>query len=103
MAQFIVNGGKMNLYINQYMSEEDYGLFKGKYDDYFDKRLASSLLEMQKTFSQRDEHFFQCLAYLIQSQRINVKVIVFVKGGLPHEKYGIFTDEYGNKIYFVVR
>ena len=100
MAQFIVNGGKMNLYINQYISEEDYGLFKGKYDNYFDKRLVSSLLEMQKTFSQRDEHFFQCLAYLIQSQRINVKVIVFVNGGLPHEKYGIFADEYGNKIYF---
>lgn len=37
MAQFIVNGGKMNLYINQYMSEEDYGLFKGKYDNYFEK------------------------------------------------------------------
>ena len=100
MAQFIVNGGKMNLYINQYMSEDDYGLFKGKYDNYFDKRLVSSLLEMQKTFSQRDEHFFQCLAYLIHTKRINVKVIVFVNGGLPHEKYGIFTDEYGNKIYF---
>ena len=42
MAQFIVNGGKMNLYINQYMSEEDYGLFKGKYDDYFD-RVSSSM------------------------------------------------------------
>lgn len=100
MAQFIVNGGKMNLYINQYMSEEDYELFKGKYDNYFDKRLVSSLLEMQKTFSHRDEHFFQCLAYLIHTKRINVKVIVFVNGGLPHEKYGIFTDEYGNKIYF---
>ena len=100
MAQFIVNGGKMNLYINQYMSEDDYGLFKGKYDNYFDKRLVSSLHEMQKTFSQRDEHFFQCLAYLIHTKRINVKVIVFVNGGLPHEKYGIFTDEYGNKIYF---
>lgn len=100
MAQFIVNGGKMNLYINQYMSEEDYELFKGKYDNYFDKRLVSSLFEMQKAFSQRDEHFFQCLAYLIHTNRINVKVIVFVKGGLPHEKYGIFTDEYGNKIYF---
>lgn len=100
MAQFIVNGGKMNLYINQYMSEEDYRLFKGKYDNYFDKKIATSLLEMQKTFSQRDEHFFQCLAYLIKTKRINVKVIVFVKGGLPHEKYGIFTDENGNKIYF---
>ena len=51
MAQFIVNGGKMNLYINQYMSEEDYELFKGKYDNYFDKRLVSSLFEMQKAFT----------------------------------------------------
>ena len=37
---------------------------------------------------------------MIKTKRINVKVVVFVKGGLPHEKYGIFTDENENKIYF---
>lgn len=100
LAQFIVNGGQMNLYINQYMSEDDYDLFKGKFDNYFDKRLVNSLHEMEKTFSQRDVHFFQCVAHLILTKRINVKIIVFLKGGLPHEKYGIFSDEYGNKIYF---
>lgn len=33
-------------------------------------------------------------------KRINIKIVVLCNGGLPHEKYGIFTDEIGNKIYF---
>lgn len=100
MAQFIVNGGTMNLYINKYISHEDYELLKGVHDNKFDDELASHFCTLKKTLERRDEHFFQCLAYLIQAKRINIKIIVLNNGGLPHEKYGIFTDEYDNKIYF---
>lgn len=100
MARFITNKGYMNLYINKYITKEDYELLKGKYDNKFDEELAESYINLQKTFEKRDEHFFQCLAYLIQTNRINVKIVVLTDGGLPHEKYGIFTDELGNKIHF---
>lgn len=100
MAQFIVNNGHMNLYINKYISNEDYALLKGKYDEKFDEELVTSFIRLKKTFDQRDEHFFQCLAYLIATCRVNVKIVVLTDGGLPHEKYGIFTDESGNKIHF---
>lgn len=101
MARFIVNGGHMNLYINQYISQEDYSLLKGQHDNNkFDKELVEKFQSLLHTFEKRDEHFFQCLAYLIQEKRINIKIVVLANGGLPHEKYGIFTDELGNKIYF---
>ena len=100
MARFILNGGVMNLYINQYVSNEDFELLKGCHDNKFDDTLALSFNQLKNTFQKRDIHFFQCLAYLIQSARINVKIVVLKNGGLPHEKYGIFTDEHGNKLYF---
>lgn len=101
MAKFIANGGVMNLYINKYVSDEDYELLKGRYDNKFDDELVSQFHTLKKTFEKRDEHFFQCLAYLIQSEKINIKIIVFKNGGIPHEKYGIFTDEIDNKVYFI--
>ena len=100
MARFILNGGVMNLYINQYVSQEDFELLKGSHDNKFDDTITLTFNQLKATFQKRDEHFFQCLAYLIQSSRINVKIVVLNNGGLPHEKYGIFTDEKGNKIYF---
>lgn len=100
MARFIVNGGQMNLYINQYISKDDYDLLKGKHDDRFDEGLIDQFQSLLHTFEKRDTHFFECLAYLIQAKRINIKIVVLANGGLPHEKYGIFTDEVGNRIYF---
>lgn len=100
MARFIANGGCMNLYINKYVSAEDYSLLKGDYDHKYDEELAISFSQLKQTFQQRDEHFFKCLAYLIEHGRINVKIVMLTGGGLPHEKYGIFTDEDGHKIHF---
>lgn len=100
MAQFIANNGRMNMYINKYISMDDYALLKGEYDEKFDEELVRSFTHLKNTFDQRDEHFFKCLAYLITTNRVNVKIVVLTDGGLPHEKYGIFTDENGNKIHF---
>lgn len=100
MASFIFNGGVMNLYINQYVSNEDYELLKGNYDNKYDDSLVLTFNRLKSTFQNRDEHFFRCLAYLIQSSRINIKIVVLCNEGIPHEKYGIFTDECGNKIAF---
>lgn len=100
MAKFITNNGCMNLYINKYISNEDYALLKGEYSDNFDEELMMSFNRLKKTFDERDEHFFRCLSYLINTCRVNIKIVVLADGGLPHEKYGIFTDELGNKIHF---
>ena len=101
LAMFIVNGGRMNIHINRYVTKDDWDLLKSNPDKIdFDQDLLLSYANLKKTLSQRDSHFFECLALLIREKRLNIKIIVLDNGGLPHEKYGIFTDENNNKIYF---
>ncbi len=100
IAHFISNGGIMRMYINQHLTEEDYHLLRDNAKVEFDERILNSFLELKKTFSNRDEHFFKCLSFLIQNKRIEIKIVVPKTGGLAHEKFGIFTDKENNKVAF---
>ena len=99
-ARFIVNGGNMRLYINEHISEEDYNLFKSGNPDGLEKDLLERYADLKKTLSKRDEHFFKCLALLLQQDRIRVRIVVKKNGGLAHQKVGVFTDKNGDKVCF---
>lgn len=99
-AHFICNGGNMRLYINQYLTEDDYKLLQNKEIVDFEERILQSFFLLKTTLSKRDEHFFKCLSYLIQTKRIDIKIVIPQKGGLAHEKFGIFTDENNDKVAF---
>ncbi len=99
-SHFISNGGKMRMYINQYLTEDDYTLLQNNQIIDFEERILQSFNALKTTFSQRDEHFFKCLSYLIQTNRIEIKIIIPIDGGLAHEKFGVFTDENGDRVAF---
>lgn len=99
-ARFISNGGNMRLYINQYLTEDDYNLLKTNKQIDFEERILQSFYDLRKTLSYRDEHFFNCLSFLIQKSRIEIKIVVPKAGGLAHEKFGIFKDENNDKVAF---
>lgn len=99
-ARFICNNGNMRLYINQYLTEDDYKLLQNNETVDFEERILQSFFTLKKTLSKRDEHFFQCLSYLIQRNRIEIKIVIPKDGGLAHEKFGIFTDENSDKVAF---
>ncbi len=99
-AHFISNGGKMRMYINQFLTEDDYNLLKENKTVDFEDYILKSYNELKTTLSKRDEHFFKCLSFLIQKNRIEIKIVVPKYGGLAHEKFGIFTDSNGNKVAF---
>jgi len=99
-AHFISNSGKMRMYINQYLTEEDYNLLKDNQTIDFEECILQSFNTLKTTLSKRDEHFFKCLSYLIQTNRIEIKIIIPKDGGLAHEKFGVFTDENGDKVAF---
>lgn len=100
IAHFISNGGNMRLYINQYLTEEDYKLLQISEKVDFEDYILQSFYALRKALSQRDEHFFKCLSYLIQTNRIEIKIAVPKDGGLAHEKFGIFTDQNNDKVAF---
>ena len=104
-AIFIANGGRMRVVINDILSEEDKrAIILGQSEKISDKlceKIISDIEKMKTTFSQADELFFRCFAYLISIKRIEFIATLSVHGGLAHDKYGIFTDEKGNKVAFI--
>lgn len=61
-AKFISNGGTMRLYINQYLSEEDYVAITTLPVEILDRKLIADFESMRNLLSKRDRHFFNCLS-----------------------------------------
>jgi len=93
-ATFIRNGGVMRMAINHIVTDKDKQAIEageeGKIDAPFD---LTDIEEIRKGLDEYGEHFFHCLAYLIQEHRIQIKIIK-PKGsnGLAHTKRGQFSD-----------
>ena len=99
-ARFITNGGRMRLYINQYLSDEDYDALVSQ-PEKIEESVIQNFYSMFKILSKRDQHFFNCLSYLIQTGRIDIRIIIPKTGGIAHQKFGVFTDEENNKVSFI--
>lgn len=103
-ALFIANGGKMRVVINDILSPEDKAAIeKGQFDyiDSFEEMIISDIRRLSEILSKEDEQFFNCLSYLISIKRIEFVATLSAKGGLAHDKYGIFTDANGYKVAFI--
>lgn len=93
-ATFIRNGGIMRMAINHIVSEKDKHAIEtgmvGNIDAPFD---ITNIEELRKGLDEYGEHFFNCIAYLIQEHRIQIRIIK-PKGssGLAHTKRGQFSD-----------
>lgn len=95
-ANFIYSGGKMKLIINNVLSEKDkIAIDEGQNNDSSIYNISlDNIYKLRSTLDSYGTHFFQCLAYLIASKRITVKIIQPKFGhGISHYKSGIFSDE----------
>ena len=102
-ALFIANGGRMRVVINHILSEQDkLAIEKGQSGiiDSFEDKILNNVTQLCSTLSRQDEQFFNCFSYLISIDRIEFVATVSTQGGLGHDKYGVFTDERGNKVAF---
>lgn len=100
-ASFLYNGGKMNLIINDILTEQDkIAIANGELDTpipFFD---ITDIERLKKTLSERDTHFFECLTWLIRNNRLDIKIIAPISGvGISHTKTGVFSDGV-NKVGF---
>lgn len=97
-ASFLYNGGRMRLIVNDILTEQDKkAITNGVLDTplpFFD---ITNIEELKDTLSERDTHFFDCLAWLIRNNRLEIKVIAPKDGiGISHTKVGIFSDGVNN-------
>ena len=93
-ASFIYNGGKMRMIINDILSSDDVTAISMAHDGndlpFFDLK---NLEQLSYTLNKRDKHFFECLAWLIRNDRIEIKIVRMVNGsGIAHTKCGTFSD-----------
>ena len=93
-AVFLYNGGRMRMVINDILSMDDkHAIMAGESDvaiPYFD---LQNLQEVKNTLSERDKHFFECLAWLIRNERLELRIVVPKDGeGIAHSKCGLFAD-----------
>jgi superfamily II DNA or RNA helicase len=103
-AVFISSGGRMRVLINDVLSVQDKtailnGLNNEEID--FESRILNNIKELKNTLSHENELFFKCFSYLISVDRIQFVATTSAKGGLSHDKYGIFTDRENNKVAFI--
>lgn len=93
-AAFLYNGGKMRMIINDILSTEDKrAIIVADSCDDVDYFNLQDLGGMSDTLSKRNQHFFECLAWLIRHNRIEIKVVVPKAGeGIAHSKCGVFFD-----------
>lgn len=100
-ASFLYNGGRMNLIINDILTEQDkIAIAKGELDTpipFFD---IADIEKLKNILSERDIHFFECLTWLIRNNRLDIKIIAPISGvGISHTKTGVFNDGV-NKVGF---
>ena len=102
-ALFIANGGKMRIVINDILSEKDkLAIEKGISEQvYFEEKTLQNVSKLIDVLSVESEQFFRCLSYLISVNRLEFVATVSTKGGLGHDKYGVFTDKRGDKVAFI--
>ena len=84
----------MRMVVNDILSEEDINAISlGEADSnlpFFD---LQDLENTKAVLSERDTHFFECLAWLIRHERLEVKIITTKSDtGIAHSKCGIFSD-----------
>lgn len=93
-ATFIRNGGIMRMAINHIVSQKDKeAIAKGEEGNICLPYDLTDFAKLRQSLDEYGEHFFRCLAYLIQEHRIQIKIIK-PKGtnGVSHTKRGQFSD-----------
>lgn len=102
ISLLIKNDGKMKLLTSPILTEEDIEAMILGYESregIISKALIENLLQHEKEI---DKERLNLLANLIAEERLDIKVILLKnKGyGMYHEKMGIISDEFENKVVF---
>ena len=101
-ASFISNGGKMRMAINQVVSADDKKAITEGLQGCVNLCLdLSDWNALRSSLDEYGEHFFKCLAYLIQENRIELQIIKPKStSGIAHTKKGQFVDLEGTVVGF---
>ncbi|MBS1572550.1 MAG: DEAD/DEAH box helicase family protein [Bacteroidetes bacterium] len=94
-ASFLYKGGTVRMVVNNILSQEDKNAIKAGQEGNIQNTAfdLSDIKQLKRTLDDYGKHFFECLAWLIQEERIQIKIIRPKTGrGIAHYKSGAFFD-----------
>ena len=102
-AQFIHNGGHLRIITNHYLSIKDKLLLIDDeniiQEDGIGYIIKNDLEGLVKILEDGDQHFFDCLKYLLKYKRLEIIPVKLKPNRLAHYKQGILDDGV-NQVYF---
>ena len=101
-SAFLYNGGRMRLIINDVLSQQDKDILNKAGDSraIIPAISLNDIAKLKETLSERGRHFFDCIAWLIRNNRIEIKIVTPKdSNGISHTKCGLFADA-TNKVAF---
>jgi len=104
-AKFIHNGGKVRIITNHYLSESDVNILKNEVHEegvdytYIESAVNNDVFKLERILAKGEQHFFDCLKYLLMHERLVLKPVKIKPGKMSHYKEGIFDDGV-NQIFF---
>ena len=94
-ATFLYNGGTMRMVVNNVLSQDDRDAIKtGQEGEVFNAPFdLRKIKDISRTLDDYSKQFFECLAWLISNNNIQIKIIKPKFGrGIAHYKSGAFSD-----------
>lgn len=94
-ASFLFRGGKVRMVINDVLSSDDKNAFKKGKSGEVDPTLLNlkNLKNLKSSLDVYNQHFFDCIAWLISKNKIEFKIIRPKNNqGISHYKSGLFSD-----------
>lgn len=105
-AQFIHNGGQLRIITNHFLSFKDKLLISEDLEsnslvkeEKIKYVVENDLEGLAKILENGDQHFFDCLKYLLKQNRLQICPVKLKPNRLAHFKQGIFDDGV-NQVYF---
>lgn len=107
-AQFIYNGGTIDFLINHFVTENDFKLInndfildKGFYNS-IETKIINDLEKLNDVLTKKQvNHFYNCLRYLIDNNRLNIIPVTTKTGEISHFKEALFWDDEDNIVNIV--
>jgi len=103
-AQFIFNGGVMKIISNHFLYENDQDLLDVQdgdvAEDQFNSALAKDLKWLYESLNGTNQHFMDCLKYLVKNKRLEIIPVALKPKRMAHFKEGVFVDGNDNSLYF---
>ena len=104
-AQFIHNGGVLRIITNHFLSFKDKTLISDQElipiidDTQIEYILNNDIERLAEIIDEGDQHFFDCLKYLLKHDRLQIIPVKLKPNRLAHFKQGILDDG-TNQVYF---